>query len=175
MIDCYALDKTQLLEPSVRIQAFIDNEIVNNKRPYLNSDKLLNTYILNASSPFYSKQIDSKAQLPTRATQQILNKISALQTKYDLSENSISVANKILQYINKTIIPEIQVGFSSESELLLYINRNGTYFNIAIDEEGDIEVLHLPIDRSKSHNYYFYTNQMNFLNDAARKFSQLLR
>lgn len=43
---------------------------------------------------------------------------------------------------------------TGDNEILIYTYIDGVYKNIIIDEDGDIEYLYIPKDRSKSYNEY---------------------
>jgi hypothetical protein len=50
---------------------------------------------------------------------------------------------------------DIIISKTGESELLIFRESNGTFNNIIIDEDGDIEFLHIPIDRKDTYNEHF--------------------
>ena len=50
----------------------------------------------------------------------------------------------------------MQISKSNESEFLAYIYQDGTYKNVLIDEDGDIELLIIPADKKKAFSKRFY-------------------
>ncbi len=60
---------------------------------------------------------------------------------------------------------EIHVSRSMENEFVVFLSLNGTYKNVLIDEDGDIELLIIPVDKTKTYNKRFYKEDgLNFSN-----------
>ena len=49
----------------------------------------------------------------------------------------------------------ITVSKTGDGEKLIYTQRNGTYYNILIDEDGDVEFMTIPLDWSQATNEHF--------------------
>ena len=59
----------------------------------------------------------------------------------------------------------INISKSIENEFVIFLSSNGTYKNILIDEDGDIELLIIPSDKTKTYNKRFYKEDgLNFSN-----------
>lgn len=76
---------------------------------------------------------------------------SVLEIGIDIVNNCISQ--------NKT---DIKISRTGENELLIFRERNGDFNNVIIDEDADIELLQIPVDRSNTTNehypFVYYTN-----------------
>jgi hypothetical protein len=58
---------------------------------------------------------------------------------------------------------DINISKSDEGEFIAYVTSNGTFKNVLIDEEGDIEFLIIPQNKSKTYNKRFYKSDgLNF-------------
>lgn len=60
---------------------------------------------------------------------------------------------------------DINISKSIENEFVIFIASNGTYKNMLVDEDGDIELLIIPSDKTKTYNRRFYKEDgLNFSN-----------
>jgi len=63
-----------------------------------------------------------------------------------------------IDIINNCILQDkidIKISKTGENELLIFREYKGDFKNIIIDEDADIEFLHIPNDRSKTYNEHF--------------------
>lgn len=87
-----------------------------------------------------------------------------LQEKANLVSQQLDVTKDVQNDIDQLLLKiyhtntqrEISISKSADKEFLIYLRTNDTYKNILIDEDGDIELLVILPDKSKSHNKIFY-------------------
>lgn len=96
-----------------------------------------------------------------------------LQNKANEISLQLNVTNDVQNDIDQLLLKlyhtntqrEISISRSADKEFLIYLRINDTYKNILIDEDGDIELLVIPSDKSKSYNKIFYKEDgINFSN-----------
>jgi hypothetical protein len=50
---------------------------------------------------------------------------------------------------------DIKISRTGENEILIFRETEGTFNNIIIDEDADIEYLHIPVNRSETYNEHY--------------------
>jgi len=50
---------------------------------------------------------------------------------------------------------DIKISRTGENEILIFRETEGTFNNLIIDEEGDIEYLHIPVNRAETYNEHY--------------------
>ena len=50
---------------------------------------------------------------------------------------------------------DIKISRTGENEILIFRETEGAFNNLIIDEEGDIEYLHIPVNRAETYNEHY--------------------
>lgn len=106
------------------------------------------------TSPFLSGLVNEESvELP----ENIIQKTHEIAASLNFGE---STKADIIKLLHKMYTVNTSVSFniskSGDSEFLVYVNSNGTFKNVLVNEDGDIELLVIPPDRRKSYNKTFY-------------------
>jgi len=163
---CDYIEKKKLMD-------YIQNEIVLNNTDmeelevqglkYLGPSSSSPTFLVIGSpydvkrlgtSPFLSNFVnDENVELPERITNETNDIIASLSFNEEIKADIIKLLHKMYT-VNTSI--SLSISKSGDNEFLVYINSNGTFKNILVNEDGDIELLVIPPDRRKSYNKTFY-------------------
>lgn len=92
--------------------------------------------------------------------------IGTLSKELSFSDEVQSDIEKLLTKLYLTnSSKDINISKSIENEFVIFIASNGAYKNLLIDEDGDIELLIIPTDKTKTYNKRFYKEDgLNFSN-----------
>jgi hypothetical protein len=118
-------------------------------------DKSLLDSLQQNQSPFLSKIIsEENFELPVT----IKTNIESISDELGFSKDIEADINKI---ITKLYLAnpraKLNISKSGEGEFIAYTTTSkGTYKNLVIDEDGDIEIIIVPLEKNKSHNSHFY-------------------
>ena len=125
----------------------------------------------NNFSPFLSKLINEE---DVRLPEEYTNKINEISSKLNLGKDIKSeIKNFILKLYMHDSRKNIEISQSNENEFLIYISENGEYKNAIIDEEGDIEIMKIPIDKTKATNKIFFKEDNHNLSNIIRAFNAM--
>jgi hypothetical protein len=77
--------------------------------------------------------------------------------------NKLGYQNEVVLEIVSDIIKDsliqkkldIKISRTGENEILIFRESEGTFNNIIIDEDADIEFLHIPVNRSETYNEHY--------------------
>ena len=104
-------------------------------------------------SPFLSAiTTEANVELPTS----LKEKVSQISNELSIDKEIQAEIEKIATKLYLTTQGKITLSKTSENEFIIYTVENGTYKNILIDEDGDVEVLIIPQDRTLTSNKRFY-------------------
>lgn len=92
--------------------------------------------------------------------------IATLSKELSFNDEVQSDIEKLLTKLHLTnSSKDINISKSIENEFVIFITSNGTYKNMLVDEDGDIELLIIPSDKTKTYNKRFYKEDgLNFSN-----------
>ena len=89
----------------------------------------------------------------------LLNKKREVYGIYNLlnydNEAVLEIANDILTNCIRVGKNDMKISRTGENEILIFSEDSGTFKNIIIDKDGDIEFLCIPPDRAKTYNEYY--------------------
>lgn len=71
------------------------------------------------------------------------------------NEAIIEIATDVIRDCLNQDKKDIKISRTGENELLIYREIDGVFNNIIIDEDADIEFLHIPINRADTYNEYY--------------------
>lgn len=101
--------------------------------------------------------IESVTQ-PSRRTI-MTDKIDVLRNIYKiLNYNNpvvLDIAADIIENCINQSKTDIKISRTGENEILIFRESNGNFKNIIIDEDGDVEFLYIPVNRSNTKNEHF--------------------
>lgn len=101
------------------------------------------------------KRLTESVTQPSRNSflKQKLEEAQRIYSKLEFNNPGILevVADLIKDCINQDKF-DIVVSLTGENELLIYREQQGVFNNVIIDSDGDIEFLHIPVDRSQTYN-----------------------
>ena len=135
---------------------------------YIKKNKIISIEGISESSVYVKKEnvtnptsrkclIESFTQ-PSRNSF-LKQKLEEVQKIYSLLEYENLAVLEISADIIKDCLSQnkrdIKISRTGENEILIFSENNGTYNNIIIDEDGDIEFLHIPINRDETYNEHF--------------------
>jgi len=84
---------------------------------------------------------------------------SVFSIMYDLlnfeNDEVLKIGSKIIWECINQEKKDIQISRTGENELLIFRNVRGTFNNIIIDGDCDIEFMSIPPDRSSAYNIYY--------------------
>lgn len=94
------------------------------------------------------------------------NLIASISLELSFKDEVQGDIEKLLTKLYLTNVSKsIDISKSAENEFVIFITSNGTYKNILVDEDGDIELLIIPSDKTKTYNKRFYKEEgLNFSN-----------
>jgi hypothetical protein len=69
-------------------------------------------------------------------------------------DRAFRIAEDILAECFRQGKGDVIISRTGENELLIYRKMDGEYRNIIVDEDGDIEHLHIPVERSQTYNQF---------------------
>ena len=129
-------------------------------------DKTLGDFVTalqQSHSPFLS-QITTEENLKLPEDKRTL--IATLSNELAFSGEVQSDIEKLLTKLYLTNSSnDINISKSIEDEFVIFITSNGAYKNMLVDEDGDIELLIIPADKTKTYNKRFYKEDgLNFSN-----------
>ncbi len=103
------------------------------------------------------KDLMEAATLNDNFLQQKLEEIKNIYSILNFENNAIiKIAADIIKHATSRGKYDIKISRTSETELLIYTEDNDTYNNIIIDKDGDVEFMHIPLDRTKTYNEHFF-------------------
>lgn len=119
------------------------------------AEKYLIESLLQNQSPFLSNiTSEENFELPIK----IINTINNTSTELGLSEEVKGDITKIITILflrNPNTM--LDISKSREGEFIAFTTTsNGTYKNLLIDEDGDIEIIIIPKDNYRTYNKQFY-------------------
>jgi hypothetical protein len=123
------------------------------------------------NSPFLSKIVkEENIELP----QTIKSQVNQISNHLKIGDEVQKDIEKLLQklYISNAE-REINISMSADRELLIYLSVNDTYKNILVSEDGDIELLIIPSNKSKSYNKTFYKEDGLNLSKVVSTFNEM--
>lgn len=91
-------------------------------------------------------------QLPQNLKDQVIS----ISNELNIGEGVRGEIEELLTKVYASSNERIHLSKSGESEFLIYTFKNGAYKNVLIDGDGDVEVLFIPSDRSKTSSKRFY-------------------
>jgi hypothetical protein len=131
---------------------------------YLDKIKMLN-------SPFLSDLVQaSESNLPNALKTRMTEVFEHLNFDHDVTSEIESLVNK-LHLTNPE--KEIKINRSSDDEFLAYFQDGEGFKNILVDGDGDIEILIIPADRSKSASIKFYKEDTINFSKVVNKFNEM--
>jgi len=87
-------------------------------------------------------------------------KLQAISAELNFNSSITAIIEKfVLELYIKNDNQNIVLSKSSDDQFLMYVNDNGTYKNLLIDEEGDVELLIIPPDRKKTFNQMYFKSK----------------
>lgn len=90
-------------------------------------------------------------------TEGVKTRIAALLKELSFNDEVQSDIKELLANLySADSSKDIQISRSADNEFLIFITSNGTHKNLLIDEDGDIELLIIPPDRTKTYCERFY-------------------
>lgn len=162
------------LQPTQSLSEYIvafESETPNNM--FLSSDQRIVTIVqITDSSLFLNEQRNeplvrsniSREGLTESFTQPsrksfLKQKLEDLSKMYALlefeNEAVLEIGTDIIQDCLKLRKLDILISRTGDNELLIFREVDGTFNNIIIDDEGDIEFLHIPTNRAETYNEHF--------------------
>lgn len=85
--------------------------------------------------------------------------LDALNKMYSLlgfkKDAILEIGSDIIQDSLKQDKLDIKVSRTGDNELLIFRENSGAFNNILIDSDGDIEFIHIPIERENTYNQHF--------------------
>lgn len=142
----------------------IENVVQINKVDNWVFDKTLSDFLValqQSHSPFLSTiTTEEKIQLPKN----LKSAISVISKELKFTQEVEGDIEKLLTKLYVSNPKEhISISKSTEGEFVIFITSNGTYKNVLVDEDGDIQLLIIPQNRSKTYNKMFYKEDgLNF-------------
>ena len=145
------------------------------------------TYFENGiNGPKSIKYFDSNVFGNSSFLSNVLNKESVqlpdnLRIQLHKISDKLNVVNEIQQDVEQLLHKlyvtnaqkEINISMSNDNEFLIYINSKGTFKNILINEDGDIELLIIPSNKSESYNKTFYKEDGLNLSTVVSTFNEM--
>lgn len=129
-------------------------------------DKTLSNFLIaleHSHSPFLSTiTTEENFRLPNDTRNLIASISQELSFKDEVQGDIEKLVTKLyLTNLSKNIV----ISKSIENEFVIFLTSNGTYKNVLVDEDGDIELLIIPSDKTKTYNKRFYKEEgLNFSN-----------
>lgn len=121
-------------------------------------------YLTSPNSEVQINNITSRKGLTESVTQPSRNNFikQKLDDLYHLF-NKLGYQNEAVLQIGSDIIKDsllqkkldIKISRTGENEILIFRETEGTFNNIIIDEDADIEFLHIPVNRSETYNEHY--------------------
>lgn len=139
----------------------IENIWEKDKSYYTVADQSLIDFLQKNHTPFLSRiTTEDNFEL----SEALRSKIDAISTELSLNKEVKGDIEKLLTKLYLTNPSKnLNISKSSEGEFIIYISSNGIYKNLLIDEDGDIEILVIPQDKSKTYNKRFFKEDgLNF-------------
>lgn len=88
-----------------------------------------------------------------------MNKVDKILKKIGSESSEIKrLVENIISQLCDNLNNEVSIKSTDEDEVLIYWIENQTYYNILVDEDGEIELLYIPKDRTKSRNKFLGRN-----------------
>jgi len=92
--------------------------------------------------------------IPQETEKKINQVFGQLNYKSDSGKN---MANELIKEMLSMGVSNFQLSTTGEGEFLIYTrSSDGSFRNVLIDENADIEIIFLPRDRTKTKNKYFF-------------------
>lgn len=118
----------------------------------------------NAKLPFNNNPFDNSPFLSKIVKEETIEIPQNLKKKANQISNQLMIRDEVQKDIEKLLQKlyvsnaqkQIDISMSGDKEFLIYVHNNGTFKNILINEDGDIELLIIPSNKSKSYNKTFY-------------------
>jgi len=121
-------------------------------------------YLTSPNSDAQISNVTSRKGLTESVTQPSRNNFikQKLEDLYQLY-NKLGYQNEAVLQIGSDIIKDslhlkkmdIKISRTGENEILIFRETEGTFNNIIIDEDADVEFLHIPLNRSETYNEHF--------------------
>lgn len=145
-----------------------------NKVIYWREDKTLDDYWMSFQrlhSPFLSSlTTEDNAQLPEKIKNILDETIEQLKFTSEVKNDIERILIKLLIHNPEK---KINISRSNEGEFIIFFESQGSYKNFLIDEDGDIELLSIPNDKSKTHNKRFYKEDGINFTKVVREFNEM--
>lgn len=127
--------------------------------------------LLHTNSPFLSElKTEDEISLPDSIRSTIISLSNDLNFSQDVQSDIHALITKF--YIDHSR-ENIHLSKSKEGEFLAYITSNGAYRNLLVDEDGDIELLIIPADKTKTHSRRFYKEDGVNFSDVVRALNEM--
>ena len=105
------------------------------------------------------------SQSSYNASNVLLNKMNdAINIYKNLNYSNsavLDIINDILEESFSQLKTDVKVSKTGEGEILIYRNEGEEFRNIIIDNDGDIEYLHIPSDRTATYNEHYQFIHIN--------------